>query len=267
MPRIRTIKPELFTHTKLFDIEQQVNLPIRLSFCGLFTCCDREGRFKWDPRELKIHILPYDDIDFSRVLDALWTRGFIVKYVSGTDEYGVIPTWSSHQFINNRESGSKIPNPTDCIVLEPSETLYNFDALLTRDERVLDATRGERKGREGKGKERIISDTNVSSSSEKKDEKQDKISFDKILDAYHQKLESLPKVKVLSDKRKKSINALCRQHPKAYDESWWDNYFEHVSQSDFLMGNKSGWKADFEFLINYNNMLKVIEGKYHAKQN
>jgi hypothetical protein len=143
MARIRTVKPELFRHEGLFDLEKETGLPIRLSWIGLFTCCDREGRFKWRPRQLKSEILPFDDeIDFSRVLDALFTRGFVVKYRVDNEDYGHIPTWNEHQVINNRESESALPEPVETFCLEQP------DACLTRDERVPHATQGERKGKE-----------------------------------------------------------------------------------------------------------------------
>src|ERR1035438_7461939 len=77
MQRIRTVKPEFFQHEGLFDLEMQVGLPVRLAFVGLWTCCDREGRFPWRPRKLKTDILPYDDLDFAAVLDALAGGGFL----------------------------------------------------------------------------------------------------------------------------------------------------------------------------------------------
>lgn len=111
LPRIRTIKPEFFRHEGLYDLEVETQLPMRLAFAGLWTCCDREGRFAWRPRELKAMILPHDLLDFSRVLDAFLTRGFIVKYASLGVDYGYIPTWKRHQFINHRERVSELPAP------------------------------------------------------------------------------------------------------------------------------------------------------------
>ncbi|OYD64824.1 UNVERIFIED_ORG: hypothetical protein BDU10_7445 [Burkholderia sp. CF145] len=145
--RIRTVKPALFQHSALFDAEQQTGLPLRLAYIGLFTCCDREGRFKWDERELKLHVLPWDEVDFARVLDALVTRGFVVKYASDTGEkYGWIPTFCKHQVINNRESASELPAPPESLDQQGS---------ATRDSRVPHArpTRTQGKGRERKGKE------------------------------------------------------------------------------------------------------------------
>ncbi len=133
-PRIRTVKPEFFANEKLFDLEQQSGFPIRLAFEGLWCWADREGRFEWRPRTLKAGILPFDDVDFSRVLDALESRGFIVKYASGVgrerEEYGWIPTLKEHQAFNNKEKPSELPAPEDSEILTEG---------YTRDERVDDA--------------------------------------------------------------------------------------------------------------------------------
>ena len=144
--RIRTIKPEFYTHEKLFESEKESKLPLRLAFTGLWCAADREGRFKWEPRRLGVSILPYDQIDFSRVLDALTTRGFIRRYRVNGAEYGVIESFPRHQVINNRESPSVIPAPVD------------NEEDMTRAPRVDDAcptplslAQAEGKGREGEG--------------------------------------------------------------------------------------------------------------------
>ena len=80
MGRIRTIKPEFFLHYDLWLAESETGLPLRVFFAGLWTAADREGRFRWRPQQLKVKILPYDEVDISRVLDACVTRGFVVKY-------------------------------------------------------------------------------------------------------------------------------------------------------------------------------------------
>lgn len=147
MARIRTIKPDFFTHEGLFDLEDKTRLPIRIAFAGLWTQCDREGRFKWKSRTLKSAILPFDRVDFDEVLNALWEGGFIVKYTHEDNIYGFVPTFNDHQVINNREMHSNLPDPY-------------LACIVTRDGRVDDAcptrlkhAQGERKGKEGKGKE------------------------------------------------------------------------------------------------------------------
>lgn len=155
MARIRTVKPSFFRHRALFLAEKETGLPLRIAYEGLWTCADREGRFKWEPEELKLDCLPFDDVDFSRVMDALFTRGFIVKYASGKRQYGVIPTFKDHQIINNREAASALPEPPEN--LEELVELANLsDASATRDPRDTELHKGKgREGnKEGKGRDR-----------------------------------------------------------------------------------------------------------------
>jgi len=148
--RIRSIKPEFFTHEGLYEAEQESKLPLRVAFIGLWCAADREGRFRWEPRRLGVQILPYDNADFSRVLHALTTRGFVVRYRVGDASFGCIPSFLKHQVINNRESGSSLPEMT----AESVESLTisrDDDASGTREPHEEDACEGEGKGREGKG--------------------------------------------------------------------------------------------------------------------
>ena len=107
--RIRTIKPELSRHEVLFEAFLSTGLPLRFAFVMLLTCCDREGRFRWQPRVLKLDVLPYDDCDFELVLDALWRIGLIECYEHQSKLYGCIPTWHKHQRINQKEPASVLP--------------------------------------------------------------------------------------------------------------------------------------------------------------
>jgi len=151
--RIRTIKPEFFTHEELSDLELTSKLPIRLSFIGLWCAADREGRFKWKPRSLGIQILPYDDIDFSVILDALVSKGFVKRYEVDGSEYGFIPSFPRHQVINNREQASTIPSFDQELTRESGVDDACSDALKSRESGVGHACKGEGKGKEGKGRE------------------------------------------------------------------------------------------------------------------
>ncbi len=140
MARIRTIKPDFFRHEELYQAEIETGLPLRVAFAGMFTVSDREGRFKWKPKQLKFDVLPYDDLDFEEVLAALEKYDFIVRYVVDGKEYGCIPTFTTHQVINNKESKSLLPEPP----LEKTRLLHDVNTSLT-----------EGKGRERKGREHI----------------------------------------------------------------------------------------------------------------
>lgn len=148
MMRIRTVKPELMLHDTLFDLERESGVPCRLGYIGLFMASDREGRFKWEPRRLGAAILPYDNLDFGRVLDALLTRGFVVKYRVKDQWYGCIPTFRDHQQINNREMESSLPE------VESADEVIN--ACSARGPRVPDASQGELNRTEQKGTEQSV---------------------------------------------------------------------------------------------------------------
>lgn len=109
MGRIRTIKPSFFKHEELFEAEKASGLPLRVAFAGLWTIADREGRFAWKPKALKTDVLPYDELDFATVLEALVNFGFLVRYSAEGKDYAFIPSFGEHQVINPRESASVIP--------------------------------------------------------------------------------------------------------------------------------------------------------------
>lgn len=113
MARIRTVKPEFFKHYDLFKAEEECGLPLRVAFSGLWCCADKEGRFKWQPAQLKLDVLPYDDVNFEDVLNVLERHEFIVKYSVDNKLFGCIPTLPEHQRFSGKEAQfeSKLPPP------------------------------------------------------------------------------------------------------------------------------------------------------------
>lgn len=91
----------------------------------------------------------------------------------------------------------------------------------------------------------------------------DKYLISDIVQSYNDICYSLPKVKALTDKRKRAIKARC----KNYDLVEFTKVFEKAQASDFLSGRSGSWSgANFDWLINENNMVKVLEGNYDNKK-
>lgn len=109
--RIRTVKPEALKDEELWDLEVTTGLPLFRGYQGLWMYADREGRFEWRPRPLKSDILPYWEGDFAAVLEALASRGFIIKYTVDGRQYGLVPTLAKHQRFDHREPPSELPAP------------------------------------------------------------------------------------------------------------------------------------------------------------
>lgn len=90
-------------------------------------------------------------------------------------------------------------------------------------------------------------------------EKERDIKAQQIVELYNDTCVSLPHVRTLTDKRKKAIKTRL----KKYTQSDIQKTFIIAEESDFLKGNNDrGWRADFDWLINENNMVKVLEGRY-----
>lgn len=92
------------------------------------------------------------------------------------------------------------------------------------------------------------------------------IPYQKILSLYHEICESYPRIKVLSDERKKHIGARYKQYK--YDLDVFKELFTKAEESDFLRGeNNRNWAANFDWMLNETNMAKILEGKYDNKPN
>ena len=90
----------------------------------------------------------------------------------------------------------------------------------------------------------------------------------KIVSLYHQTLPTLPKVQKLTETRAGYIRARWRED--LTDLEQWENFFNFVKQSDFLMGrteNRNGRRpfiADLEWLVRPSNFAKIAEDRYHG---
>lgn len=89
----------------------------------------------------------------------------------------------------------------------------------------------------------------------------------RIVELYHTALPELPRVEKLTKARSGYVRQRWMEDLPTI--SAWQNYFDDVKQSKFLMGLAQGrdgkppFRADFEWLVRPGNFAKVSEGKYH----
>lgn len=89
------------------------------------------------------------------------------------------------------------------------------------------------------------------------------ITASEVVDLYHEICKSYPRVRSLSDNRRKAINARLRTH--SIDDI--KEVFEKAENSSFLKGkNKRNWSANFDWLMTDNNFCKILDGNYDDKQ-
>lgn len=87
------------------------------------------------------------------------------------------------------------------------------------------------------------------------------VPYSQIRDLYHEICGSYPKLRSISENRKKAIAARWKEYDR--DIETFRKLFELAEASPFLKGkNQRNWSADFDWLMNSANMAKVLEGKY-----
>lgn len=97
---------------------------------------------------------------------------------------------------------------------------------------------------------------------DKNDKNEKNIEYLTILSLFNETCPSYPRVKSLSEDRKKAIRARLNK----YTLDDFKQLFEKAEASDFLKGaNNKNWSATFDWLIRDRNMPKVLEGTYDNK--
>ena len=90
-------------------------------------------------------------------------------------------------------------------------------------------------------------------------------SISEIIELYNKKCPSLPKALKITDKRERLIKARLKE----YSKEELERAFIIVENSDFLSGRSGVWRTNLEWILNPNNIVKILEGNYSsdAKQN
>lgn len=267
MARIRTIKPEFFTSSDILELTPLA----RLFYIALWCEADREGLLNWSPKTLKFRYLPGDDIEVEDIAEELIKAGLIAVFTcEDGKELASIPSFKTHQVINNREAESVLDR-----------------RVKGASPRVQAEGKEGRERKEGKGREiepigSVTSDENPSEDDLFEPGKPIpmKCPVGAIVNAYHAAMPYNPQVKILNDSRKKAIAARWREAAKMNVEPFgyenevdglkaWKAFFEVCNDSLFLTGRakaqpgKPPFIADIDFLMSPSGFASTIENKYH----
>ena len=91
----------------------------------------------------------------------------------------------------------------------------------------------------------------------------DRVLYQEVVNLYNQYCVSFPRLKSLSEARKKAIKARMNS---GYTLEDFERLFKLAEESKFLKGkNDRDWRATFDWLIKDSNMAKVLDGNYSNK--
>lgn len=94
MPKIRALKPDFWTDDAVVELSPLA----RLLFMGLWTYACDNGHVEDKPRQIKMRILPADDVKVGDLLDELVASGRILR----RDGWVAVLNFSKHQKIDRR---------------------------------------------------------------------------------------------------------------------------------------------------------------------
>lgn len=98
---------------------------------------------------------------------------------------------------------------------------------------------------------------------ETRDKEREAINYERVINAYNDTCVSFPKLRTLSDNRKKAIKA--RLH-SGFTYEDLEQAFKITENSSFLKGkNDRNWSATFDWIIKDSNLTKILEGNYTDK--
>jgi hypothetical protein len=297
MPRIRTIKPEMWEDPKFGSLRRDS----RLMFIGMLNFADDGGVIKANPTYIKSRVFPYDDElntkDILVWLDALVSVRMLIPFSFNGDSYLLIRNFQKHQIIDKRYAKYSVPPETVATLAEektefnPGPTSiphreHNVNTLIPHSEHNVN-TPQERIGREGNSvsKETLGDKSPVGlNENEKKCQKELQEKYaevpkdkkcihefirdnrptfpDPYIDLWNLFAEqfNIPGVKSKSTNRIRKLK--IRLSEQQFDFSQIIRKATHAG--DFLL--TSNWFT-FDWIIeNQENYLKLLEGNYDKKE-
>ena len=157
-----------------------------------------------------------------------------------------IPNWNKHQTLDSYEAKKE------------RDRLYQ--AQRRASQRALVAKSSDSQTTQSSYV--AISEEDIEEEKELDIDKEKKVDCQQIADLYNSICTSFPKLRSLSDSRRKAIKARLN----TYTIEDFRTVFENAESSSFLKGsNDRNWTATFDWLIKDTNMVKVLEGNYADK--
>lgn len=261
MARNRMIKPKFWDDTKIGRLTRDA----RLLYIGLWNFSDDVGVVIGDSIWLKSKVFPYDQIQiqqFEKWMNELVINGFICLLSYKGERFIYLPNFTRHQVIN-KPNYEDLNIPKQLIDKEKcnihlSITEQSRNTTVSFTEQYVTKIEVERE------EEYPPYNPPQGEATPPECNEDDKINYDALMDTFNKMFKGrLPKITVMTDKRKKAVKARASGHGKEAIMA----VFNNVSQSEFLLGNNNrNWSCDFDWIFKPTNFIKILEGNYNGKR-
>lgn len=197
-------------------------------------------------------------------LKVLIAKRFIIPFEDGVI---VIKHWRMHNTLsqNRYHETQYLEEKSMLRIKENGSYSLNSGAEIDDTKMIAASNRQSRRTKDGHETDSDIDlglDLDLDSDKDLEEVKH-KNKYQQIVDMYNETCISFPKVMVLSENRKKAIRARLNK----YSIEDIEQVFVMAEESDFLKGNNNrNWSATFDWLMNDQNMAKVLEGNYRNKE-
>ena len=202
------------------------------------------------------------DEDPDDFVDAITTAGLLKSTPEGLE----IHDWYEYagKLIDQREAEKNRSRRRRAAAAAEAENNRGTTDGRPADDRPTTAGR-EEQSREEQSREEERREGTTPDGSPPPPPTQDHTPYKAIVALYHEICKSYPKLRNVSDNRKKAITARWKEY--GHDLDTFRELFERAEASQFLKGkNNRNWTADFNWLMNSENMAKVLEGKYNDEK-
>lgn len=260
MARKRMLDPNMWQSEDM----SKLSVFARYLFIGMISNADDEGRGRANPNYLKSTIFPYDNMrtaDINKALSEISRYTSVVLYERAHSMYYAFLNWNKWQ---------KVDRPTKSILPPPPSSAELENPL---EEAAESHENGEFEGipHDSSNARRGLDERSLLIEEKRKEEKDiyretgslSRIDYQKVVDLFHSLCPSLPRVRTVSEKRKKAIRA--RFNAGETMESFAE-VFKLAEASDFLTGRNGAWAGcGFDWLLKEANWIKTLEGTYENK--
>jgi hypothetical protein len=209
-----------------------------------------------------------------KLMQLLADADLVRLYEAGGKRFGFIPKFGQRVQIRY----AKHPMPPAALYHDDPDAAAKIKQLASK------TSVAQRLSTVGQPSEAKAKEENISSSPTEKTRRRrvavdlPTCPFQTIVDRYHERLPTLPRVRLLSQGRKAKLRSTWRwvltsktstgnRRATTVEEAigWFDEYFRRASTNDFLTGRTSrsdqhaGWQCDLDFLLTDRGMKQVIE--------